>query len=257
MPKILEIKDADKIVVFGDIHGDLDSLKKGYDIVKKEMVSYIIFLGDYADRGPYGPEVIEFIQKKQKEDSNVIPLKGNHEDYELIGSELIPNFSPCDLISQYKRKLTGSNFKVLFKNLYNWFESLPVAVVVKDKYFLVHGGISSKVKLKGTLDRNMIQDLLWSDPTEIKGEHPNERGYGLITFGPDITEEFLKKYNLETIVRSHEPRKALEGYTVEHNGKVLTISSTTVYGGKAAILIINNKKPAMDAYELAKGIRLI
>ncbi|MBA3064714.1 serine/threonine protein phosphatase, partial [Candidatus Woesearchaeota archaeon] len=141
--------------------------------------------------------------------------------------------------------------------LYNWFESLPVAVVVKDKYFLVHGGISSKVKLRGTLDRNMIQDLLWSDPTEIKREHPNERGYGLITFGPDITNSFLKKYNLETIVRSHQPGIAPEGFSVQQNGKILTISSTTVYGGKAAVLIIDSKKPAMNAYELAKGIRLI
>ena len=256
MPKILEIKHADKIAVFGDIHGDLDSLKRGYDIVKKEMVSYIIFLGDYADRGPYGPEVIEFIQKKQKDDINIIPLKGNHEDYELIDSKLIPNFSTCNLISQYKRKLTDSNFKVLFTNLYNWFESLPVAVIVNGKYFLVHSGISSKVKIEENLDKKMVEDILWSDPVEMLGEYPNGRGAGVF-FGPDITNRFLKKYNLKTIVRSHEPRKALNGYTVEHNGKVLTISSTTVYGGKAAVLIIDSKKPAMDAYELAKGIILI
>lgn len=256
MPRILEIKDADKIAVFGDIHGDLDSLKRGYDIVKKEIVNYIIFLGDYADRGSYGPEVIEFIQKKQKDNINLIPLKGNHEYYELIGSELIPNFSPCDLVSQYKRKLTNSNFKVLFKNLYNWFESLPVAAVVKDKYLFVHGGISNKVKIEENLNKKMIEDILWSDPDEMLGEYPNDRGAGVF-FGPDITDSFLKKYNLKTIVRSHEPRKALEGYAVEHNGKVLTISSTTIYRGKAAVLIINNKKPAMDAYELAKGIILI
>lgn len=256
MPKIIEIKDADKIAVFGDIHGDLDSLKKGYDIVKKEMVSYIIFLGDYADRGPYGPEVIEFIQKKQKDNINVIALKGNHEDYELIGSELIPNFSPCNLISQYKRKLTNSNFKVLFKNLYNWFESLPVAAVVNGKYFLVHGGISNKVKIKENMNKKGIEDILWSDPIEIPGEYPNDRGAGVF-FGPDITTKFQKETGIKTIVRSHQPRIAPEGFSVQQNGKILTISSTTIYRGKAAILIINNKKPAMDAYELAKGIKLI
>ena len=256
MPKILEIKHADKIAVFGDIHGDLNSLKKGYDIVKKEMVSYIIFLGDYADRGPYGPEVIEFIQKKQKDNINVIALKGNHEDYELIGSELIPNFSPCDLISQYKRKLTGSNFKILFRNLYNWFESLSVAAVIKDKYFFVHGGISNKVKIKENMSKEGIEDILWSDPIENPGEYPNDRGAGVF-FGPDITTKFQKETGIKTIVRSHQPGIAPEGFSVQQNGKILTISSTTIYGGKAVVLIINNKKPAMDAYELAKGIILI
>ena len=256
MPKILEIKNADKIAVFGDIHGDLDSLKKGYDIAKREMVSYTIFLGDYADRGSYGPEVIDFIQEKQKEDNNVIPLKGNHEDYELIDSGLVPNFSPCDLISQYKRKLTNSNFELLFRNLYNWFESLPVAAVIKDKYFFVHGGISNKVKIEENLDKKMIEDILWSDPDEMLGEYPNDRGAGVF-FGPDITDRFLERYNLKAIVRSHQPRIAPEGFSVQQNRKILTISSTTIYRGKAAVLIINNKKPAMNAYELAKGIRLI
>lgn len=45
---------------------------------------------------------------------------------------------------------------------------------------------------------NMIPgDVLWSDPSMSPGLAPNkERGIGLL-FGPDCTEEFLKKYNLK------------------------------------------------------------
>lgn len=40
-------------------------------------------------------------------------------------------------------------------------------------------------------------DVLWSDPSLNPGLSPNkERGIGLL-FGPDCTEEFLKKYNLK------------------------------------------------------------
>lgn len=48
--------------------------------------------------------------------------------------------------------------------------------------------------------QNMIPgDVLWSDPSMSSGLSPNtERGIGLI-WGPDCTEEFLKKYSLKVI----------------------------------------------------------
>ena len=42
-------------------------------------------------------------------------------------------------------------------------------------------------------------DVLWSDPSKNPGLAPNkERGIGLM-WGPDCTEEFLKKYQLKVI----------------------------------------------------------
>lgn len=253
MSKILKIKDAKKIAVLGDIHSDLESLNKGYNLVKNENIDYIILLGDYADRGEHGPEVIEFIQEKQKENTKIIALKGNHEDYELTKFGLFPNFSPCKLIYQYGNKLNDPKFT---QELYNWFESLSVAAIVPNKYFFVHGGISSKVDLE-KLDNETIEDLLWSDPMEWKGEEPSFRGSSGVRFGPDITNNFKKKFNIKTIIRSHEPTRACNGYIIDHNGNVLTISSTRAYDGKAAVLIIDNKKPAMDAYQLSKEIKIL
>lgn len=43
-------------------------------------------------------------------------------------------------------------------------------------------------------------DVLWSDPSMNPGLSPNmERGIGLL-WGPDCTENFLKKYNLKVTV---------------------------------------------------------
>lgn len=43
-------------------------------------------------------------------------------------------------------------------------------------------------------------DVLWSDPSMSPGLSPNEeRGIGLL-WGPDCTEEFLKKYNIKVRV---------------------------------------------------------
>jgi len=38
------------------------------------------------------------------------------------------------------------------------------------------------------------------------------------------------------VVRSHQPRKAASAPYAEHDGRVITISSTTVYGGTSFIL---------------------
>lgn len=246
MPKVLEIKNANKIAVFGDIHGDLESLTKGYNIAEKNDVDYFIFLGDYADRGENGPEVIEFIQKKQEGNERIIPLKGNHESYNLTEEGLEPNFSPCDLVYQYKRSI---------KRLYNWFESLPVGAIIPGKYFFVHGGISDKIDLTN-LDDVMVENLLWSDPIESYGDYPNSRGAGRF-FGPDVSDKFISRFNIKTIIRSHQPDIASIGYAVHQSGRILTLSSTRIYDGKSAVLIVDAKKPAMDAYQLSEDVRVI
>ena len=48
-----------------------------------------------------------------------------------------------------------------------------------------------------------MEYLLWSDPKQGKGREESPRGAGLL-FGADVTKEFLKKNNLQLIVRSHE-----------------------------------------------------
>ena len=45
-------------------------------------------------------------------------------------------------------------------------------------------------------------DMLWSDPTELSGRHPNKRGVS-IEFGKDVSDRFLDENNLDLLVRSH------------------------------------------------------
>ena len=79
----------------GDLHGDIHALRKyllflqaagyldaedGFSITNKENF-YLIFLGDYVDRGNYGAEVLYTLMRlKIANPHNVFLLRGNHED---------------------------------------------------------------------------------------------------------------------------------------------------------------------------------
>ena len=223
-----------RLVVVGDIHGDLGAFKLVLKSVNLREDG-LIFLGDYADRGPHGIEVIEGVESLiDKYSGNVVALKGNHEDY--VDGE--PNFMPCTLIAEVERK--KGEWDVYFKrNLEPFLNSLYLAAVIPGWFLFVHGGISSKIKSLSDFESPEVEeDVLWSDPFDGYGEYPNRRGAG-IEFGEDVTKEVCERLGVKSIIRSHQPRKALEGPFYQHGRRVVTISSTSVYGGRPFVYILN------------------
>lgn len=87
-----------------------------------------------------------------------------------------------------------------------------------------------------------MADLLWADPQPIPGRGPSKRGVGL-QFGPDVTADFLKRNNLELLIRSHEVKEA--GYEIEHGKKCVTVFSAPNYvdqmGNFASVIRVARK----------------
>jgi len=229
-----------KLAVVGDIHGDPDILHSILGVVDPKKDG-IIFLGDYADRGPKGVDVINtIISLIEKYPKNIITLKGNHEDYSDSGN---PTFHPCDLIYEVEKK--GESWQRYFQEkLKPFIDKLYLVAIIPNEILFVHGGISSKIKSVADLKhpiREVEIDVLWSDPLEGNGEYLNKRGAGM-EFGEDITDKVCSLLGIKRVIRSHEPRKAISGPYYEHDRKVITLSSTSAYGGKPFILFIDPKK---------------
>jgi len=99
------------------------------------------------------------------------------------------------------------------------FDYIPLACIIDEKIFCVHGGLSPSIT---TLDEIKIIDrkqevphdgamcdLLWSDPDDISGWSISPRGAGYV-FGGDIVERFNHSNNIDLIARAHQ--LVMEGY---------------------------------------------
>ncbi|MEE9338286.1 MAG: metallophosphoesterase [Methylococcaceae bacterium] len=81
------LPDDTRVYAIGDIHGGLNLLEKMMDAIensertqlKKDKI-YLIFLGDYVDRGENSKQVIDYLLTQLPEKFTPVFLKGNHEE---------------------------------------------------------------------------------------------------------------------------------------------------------------------------------
>ena len=223
------------IFAAGDLHGDYKSFRSIlniYDGNKRDSI--LVFLGDYADRGSNGVEIITELSRLLDTRDDIIALKGNHEIY-INGK---PSFYPYNLVYEAREKY--GSWKAFYHDvMIDFLDRLHIAAIVNNVLF-VHAGISSKIKTPDDLAKpSNEKDILWSDPSYMTGEASNQRGAGVL-FGNDVSSNVLFSLGLKMIVRSHEPEKAENGPFAEHDGKVLTINSCGLYG-KPFLLKIDTK----------------
>ena len=225
-----------RILVVGDLHGDFFSFTQ-VEAMFNPNCDLLLFLGDYGDRGPKSIEVIAGVTHLlDKYPEQVLALMGNHEDFTDKGR---PNFSPCTLIDEVisQQRSWERYFQDVFQPL---LQRLYLSALIPNNILFVHGGVSSQIIDKKTLvnpSHKVVEDILWSDPVNSDGEYPNPRGAGM-EFGRDISQLICQRLGISQIVRAHDPRKVLDGPCIQHNGRVITVNSTSVYGGRPFILCL-------------------
>lgn len=276
-PIVLKLRAPIKI--FGDLHGQFGDLMRLFDEYGFPStagdITYIdyLFLGDYVDRGQHSLETITLLLAlKIEHPEHVHLIRGNHEAADInalfgFRIECIERMGERDGIWAWHR------FNVLF----NW---LPLAALIEQRIICMHGGIGRSINFVSqieslrrplTMDAGSIvlMDLLWSDPTEndsVEGLHPNARGPGLVTFGPDRVLAFCKNNDLQMIVRAHEC--VMDGFERFAQGHLITLFSATNYCGTAnnagAILVLGRDlvvvpklihpiPPIVQSSELSEG----
>merc|ERR1712070_1085164 len=224
---LLELEAPIKIC--GDIHGQYYDLLRLFEYGEFPPQSNYLFLGDYVDRGKQSLETISLLLCfKIKYPENFFILRGNHECASI--NRIYGFYDEC------KRRY---NIR-LWKTFTDCFNCMPVAAIIDEKIFCVHGGLSPELTEMDQIkrvprptdvpDQGLLCDLLWSDPEKnIAGWGDNDRGVSY-TFGGDIVTKFLEKHDLDLVCRAHQVVE--DGYEFFAKRQLVTLFSAPNYCGE-------------------------
>ncbi|TIB03840.1 hypothetical protein E3P94_00365 [Wallemia ichthyophaga] len=258
----VSIPEGVNMNVIGDTHGQFFDLIHLLGLTgKPSETNYLLFNGDFVDRGSWSTEVIILLlAMKYLNPKSVYLNRGNHETRQM--TQVYGFEGECK--HKYPTDLTYKSFAQLFTYL-------PIAhlisstkkpettlsksdILTKDgfkRFFVVHGGLFSKddVTLEDIrkIKRNrepgqegLMCEALWTDPQEADGRGPSKRGVG-VGFGGDVTKRWCELNEVCAVIRSHEVRQ--DGYSWEHDGRLATVFSAPNYcdtsGNKGAWMKID------------------
>ncbi|KAK2196610.1 bifunctional Metallo-dependent phosphatase-like/Serine-threonine-specific protein phosphatase-bis(5-nucleosyl)-tetraphosphatase/Calcineurin-like phosphoesterase domain [Babesia duncani] len=248
---LLELEAPIKIC--GDIHGQYYDLLRLFEYGGFPPSSNYLFLGDYVDRGKQSLETIcLLLSYKIKYPENFFLLRGNHECASI--NRIYGFYDEC------KRRYSVK----LWKAFTDCFNCLPVAAIVDDKIFCMHGGLSPELSTMDQIrqisrptdvpDTGLLCDLLWSDPDPgTTGWGENDRGVSF-TFGSDIVVNFLVKHELDLICRAHQVVE--DGYEFFSKRRLVTLFSAPNYCGEFdnAGAMMSVDKTLMCSFQILKPV---
>jgi len=220
-PDNVAIRDWERYVVIGDVHGDLEATEIPVEYALKKGLP-MIFLGDYVDRGDKQLETLAFVLSlKLEKGDDVVLLRGNHETISLNRSYGFVT----SLLERYSEDL--------YTEITELYEKMPVSAVIAQDSFFVHGGIP-----EGVVDIEEIQgldasdeaysEMLWNDPSEDADLFaPNHLRGGHHIFGKEAVDKFLSENELSMIFRAHQC--FAKGYNFFFDERLLSIFSVPNY----------------------------
>lgn len=139
----LDLPQDAEVVFFGDLHGAFHSLLRaiwsfidaGYIDLETLQVRpkyqksfFMIFLGDYVDRGRHGVETVALLLTlKALNPGNVFMSRGNHEDADMN------MWGANNFDGELRLKFPGITYKDLQESLFRVYNSLPLAIFIGGK----------------------------------------------------------------------------------------------------------------------------
>ena len=211
------------------MHGQYYDLLRIFEYGGFPPEANYLFLGDYIDRGKQSIETVCLLLcYKIKYPENFFLLRGNHESAQI--NRIYGFYDEC------KRRYSIRLWRI-FSDVFN---CLPVAALIDEKIFCMHGGLSPELRnldqIKNIMrptdvpDTGLLCDLLWSDPERgVDTYGDNDRGVSF-TFGEKVVRQFNEKHDIDLICRAHQVVE--DGYEFFQRRQLVTLFSAPNYCGE-------------------------
>uniref|UniRef100_A0A0N4WDN8 Serine/threonine-protein phosphatase n=1 Tax=Haemonchus placei TaxID=6290 RepID=A0A0N4WDN8_HAEPC len=217
------------IKVIGDIHAQYQDMNRLFDLIGRVPQERFLFLGDYVDRGPQGVEVVILLfSLKLRYRDRIYLLRGNHETPAV--NKIYGFYNEC--VMKY-----GAGIWWDFQACFN---RIPLAGLISKKVLCMHGGLSPELSHLDVirniprpcepLDRGLLIDLTWADPTN-KGDgwFHSIRGISYM-FGKGVVQQACQMLGIELIIRAHQVVQ--DGYEMMAGRRLITVFSAPNYCGQ-------------------------
>ncbi|CAK9438828.1 uncharacterized protein LODBEIA_P30520 [Lodderomyces beijingensis] len=241
------------VTICGDVHGQYYDLMKLFEVGGDPKTTKYLFLGDYVDRGSFSIECLVYLYAlKITYPNSFWMLRGNHESRHLTEYFTFKN----ECLHKYSERV--------YEECIASFNSLPLAAIMNEQFFCVHGGLSPQLtdlnsvkkinRFREPPTKGLMCDLLWADPIEeydddnVDTEYINNQVRGCsYAFTYKAACKFLDRTKLLSVIRAHEAQNA--GYRMYKRTKSMGFPSLLTMFSAPNYLDSYNNKAAVLKYE--------
>lgn len=178
---MFRLNSNNKVIVVGDIHGDLNQLLYPLCRFLKNENRYrkIVFLGDYIDRGEsnlYVYMIIKFIMSIDKYKNRIFFLRGNHECYPTaIRDYYNDNWKSPYWDKRFIQTFVYDNINSVMFDIVNYDEQLNIVFSHSPLSRSLNDVI--KMNLTKNNDKANIENTFTEDKEHAKMEYKNIHGH--------------------------------------------------------------------------------
>jgi len=196
-----------RTIFIGDLHGCYDETVKLLAQCQVTPEDWVIFLGDYVDRGPENAKCCDLVRQREQVQGRPAGILGNHEekhlDYERLRAQgrQPGNMAPTHVATAMQ----------LRPEHYAWFKSLPLFIRVPEhNQVAVHAGVYPGRPIEAQEPRHLLHIQMiqpydkWGNPTRnTKSMWPsrvpdNEDGWKFWTHFWNGTEQIVFGHSVLT-----------------------------------------------------------